>query len=275
MASHFRFNTKQSSDLSACWKRPKEREIAALYLRDVEGLVARWLGENTSDQSTSIKDQIALARDLRINVVNSPNLLENLPQDFEGLLATAWLFHKYGEAYFQQHSEACRKDAANNTARQIMAAAAAQALSPTGSKKAPSIKTEFSKLPPNYFQQIKTDADFLKSVAGVASEIEWLLKRSTAWRDKSDDEKKLMLMLIFSYENHFGKLPSAANEGRDGYLSPFRRFLGLFSEIITEQALREYKLCARITLREYRFGARITRDLLATIKEMRASVDLP
>ena len=266
MASHFRFNTEQISDLAACWKRPKERRIAALYLRDVEGLVGQWRGNNARNQPTSIKEQIALAMDLRINVVNSPNLLEELPRDFEVLLATVWLHHKYGESYFQQHSEACRKDAAKNTARRLMLRAAIKELSPTGVKAAPTVKTELSKLPPSYFQQIKTDADFLKIVANAAAEIEWFLRESKAWLDKPGDEKGLVFMLAYLYEQHFGKLPSVANKGRDGYLPPFRGFLISLSKIVTEHASN---------FREYKFGAPMARDVLGAIKKSRASVDLP
>lgn len=265
VVSNFRFNDKQIKALSECWKRPKERVIAELYLREVEGLVAQLMENNTSNQSTSIKDQIALASALRNNVVNRPKLLEQLPRDFEKLLATVWLRHKYGESYFQQHSEACRKDAENNTVRRMLVAAAVQGLAPPGAKNTPTVKTELSNLPPNYFQQIKTDADFLKIVAVAAADIEWFLKGSKTWLDKSDDQKGLIFMLIFSYERHFGKLPSVANKGRDGYLPPFRGFLILLSEIINSQ-----KGYFQVTL-----GAPITRDLLEVINKMRMKVILP
>lgn len=258
--NEFRFSDEQRAALCACWKRPREREIAALYLQEVERLIKHWLGETDPDKTTAIKQQIELANKLKINVEKTPELLEQLPQDFEELLSTVWLYHKYGEAYFQQHSEACRKDAANNTASRIMAFAALQVLAPARAKEVTPIKTEFSKLPPNYFQQTKTDADFLRAVASAANEIAWMLRGSKAWLEKPDEEH-LIYLLAYSHERHFDKLPSHGNESQYGYPSPFRSFLAELSKIINESA--------SFSRREYKFGAVITRKVLMAIKESR------
>lgn len=259
MRTHdFHFSDKQRAELCACWKRSREREIATSYLQEVERLIRHWQDEKT----TAIKQQIALANNLRINVGKRPALLEQLPQDFEMLLATVWLHHKYGESYFQQHSEACRKDkaAANNTVRRMMAFAALQGLDPAMAKEVTPIKTEFSKLPPNYFQQIKTDADFLRIVADAANEIAWMLRESKAWLEKPGEER-LIFLLAYLYENHFGKLPSAEAGGQQRYQPPFRRFLAELSKIINEQA--------PFHLRECKFGVPLTRKVLMAIKNSR------
>lgn len=254
----FHFSDKQREALRDCWKRSREREIAPLYLLEVERLIKHWQG--TASKTTTIKQQIALANNLKINVEKTPALLEQLPQDFEKLLDGVWLHHKYGEAYFTQHSEACRKDAVNNTPRRMMLDAVIRGLAPAGAKEASPIRTEFSKLPPNYFQQTKTDADFLRIVASAASEIAWMLKESKSWLEKPDEEY-LIFLLAYLYEHHFGKLPSAANEGHLGYISPFRSFLAELSKIINEQAPDH--------LRECKFGAPITRKILMVINKSR------
>lgn len=265
MAARFQFNGDQRKNLAACWKRPKERALAGLYLLEVEQLISSLNCKNTLNPPTSIKEQIAIAQKLRIGVAENPKLLEKLPEDFEKLLAAAWLRNKYGDEYFEMHAAACRQDRESNSPRKLMFEAAVRALTPDREYPPPEVSA-LSKLPPSYFHQTKTDAVFLNAVARAAGEIEWVLKESKAWLDKSDDEISLILMLAYSYETHFGKLPSAANKGRDGYLPPFRSFLELLSTIISAQSSN---------LREYKFGAPITRDVLATIKKRRALVDLP
>jgi len=181
--TEFSFTDEQRKKLLKCWRRPREREIATLYLQGAERWIRYWQEEGYPDKSKAIKQQIELANNLRMNVEKTPSLLDNLPKDFEKMLATVWLQHKYGEAYFQQHSEACRKDAANNTVRRMMAFAALQGLAPAGAEELSPIETELSKLPPDYFQQTKTklppdyfqqaktDADFLRIVASAANEL--------------------------------------------------------------------------------------------------------
>lgn len=257
--SGFRFNDEQREALLTCWKRPRDREIAALYLQEVELLIADWQSNNARNPPTAIKQQIALANKLRMNVEKIPELLEQLPKDFEERLATVWLYKKYGDKYFELHEDACRKDMENNTARKLIVAAMAAALSPNGAASRPSVVFELSKLPPNYFQQSKTDADFLRIVASAAGEIAWMLRGSKAWTEKPNEEG-LLFLLAFSYEHHFGKLPSASNANREGYPSPFRSFLEALAKIITAQSYH---------LQEYKFGAVITRNVLKAIRDSR------
>lgn len=256
--SGFHFNDEQLIALRDCWKRPRDREIAAAYLQEVERLISMWADENSPHPPTSIKRQIELARKLQLNVENSPELLDQIPWDLEKLLATMWLRHQYGDEYFRRHEEACRKDHARNSARQIMLRSALRALAPDRAGRYPEPVSELSKLPPDYFQQSKSDPAFLRAVAEIAREISWMLKGSKSWLEAPDDERGLIYLLAFSYRDHFGKLPSAANQGRDGNLPPFRGILKILAEIITEQSHN---------LREYKFGAETTRDVLHWIKE--------
>lgn len=245
----FRFEDEQRNRLLSCWKRPRDCKIAALYLQEAERLIAHWQVKNNRNPPTTIKEQIALADDLRINVERNPALLEQLPQDFEALLSTIWLHLKYGEDYFQQHSEACRKDAANNTVSSVMIDAVIRCFAPDGAPTPAPIESEFSKLPPNYFQQDKSDADFLRLVANAAGEIAWMLRGARSWHNKSAEEE-LVFLLALSYKHHFGKLPSAGNAGKEGLASPFRSFVAELSNML-----------------ECKLGACKIRDVLGALKK--------
>lgn len=212
-------------------------------------MIAHWQAKINSNPPTTIKEQIALADDLRINVEKHPALLEQLPQDFESLLSTIWLHLKYREDYFRQHSEACRNDAANNTASRVMLDAAIRVLAPEGAPTLAPIESEFSKLPPNYFQQDKSDADFLRLAADAAAEIAWMLRGAQNWHNKSAEEE-LVFLLALSYKHHFGKFPTAGNAGKEGLASPFRSFVAGLSNIL-----------------ECKLGVCIIRDALGALKK--------
>lgn len=98
---------------------------------------------------------------------------------------------------------------------------------------------------------------FCAIVASAAGEIAWMLRGAKQWHNKSAEEE-LLFFLALSYKHHFGKLPSAANEGKEGYASPFRSFLAKLAKTLSEQPPHFQK---------YKFGADMTRAVLRALKE--------
>jgi len=178
-------------------------------------------------------------------------LLNQLPQDFAELLNAAWLDEKYGGEYYKLHAAACLKDEANNTARKLMASAVARTLAPDNTTSHPPIVSELSKLPLDYFRSADVAADFLRSLAEATKTITWMLKGAKQWHNMESKEKLLYSLAIW-YTHHFGKLPSAANAGKEGLASPFRRFLIELSRIL-----------------DCKLGADITREVLGALKKNR------
>lgn len=250
--SGFRFNDEQRTTLLSCWKRPRDREIAAAYLQDVERLAADYLDQKKQHPPTGIKQQIALANDLRRNAEAMLVSLDRLPQDFAKLINVAWLNEKYGDEYFKLHTDACLNDRANNTARKLVTSALVRGFAPDGAPPHPPAVSELLKLPPDYFKQADIAADFLRTLAGASKTIVWMLKGAKQWHNK-EAEEDLLYSLALRYEGHFGKLPSAANQraGQPESTSPFRKFLVELSSIL------------RIKL-----GANIIRDVLGALKRI-------
>jgi len=227
----FRFKEEQRNKLRDYWKRPRDREIAAAYLLEVEWIVASWQQKKEQYPPTGVKKQIARAGDLCGKAKSLLASLECLPWDVAELLNIVWLRQKYGEAYFRKYEEACRKDCEHN--KRGMALAAAQALVPDRYPANSPDVSELSKLPPDFFKQAGVTTDFLRVVINASQEIATFKRGAKQWHNK-EAEENLLYSLALSYKVHFGKLPSAANprKGQPESAAPFRQFVAELSIIL-------------------------------------------
>lgn len=241
----FKLKERQRQALLTCWKRPRDREIAAVFLLDVEVIVSDWLQQLERHPSTGIKEQIAHAEDLHKKSISVRDALKDLPGDVAGLLNVIWVRSKYGMEYFRLHSEAYRKDRERNSPRKLMLTSVVRGLAPDGTPDAPPEVSEASKLPPDFIKQAEDVLDFLDVLATASAVMGDMLKGAKQWHNK-EPEKRLLYALALSYELHFGKRPSAAN----GTL--FRKLVSDLSDILG-----------------YELGADITREVVAALARIR------
>lgn len=248
----FCFEDEQRNRLLSCWKRPRDRETAAAYLLDVEWIVARWLQKQEQHPPTGVKEQITRTGDLCEKAQALLASLECLPQDIAELLNIFWLRQKYGERYFKMHEEAYRKDHENNTALRMAVIAGLQGFACGDAPETQTIVSEVSKLPPDFLQQAKVTIDFLRVVESASQKMATSIQGQKNWHNK-EVEENLLYSLALLYEDHFGKLPSAANQraGQPESASPFRKFL--------------VELCSILGIK---LGANIIREVLGALKRI-------
>lgn len=251
--SGFCFNDEQRTALLTCWKRPRDREIAAAYLTEAEWIVASWLQKLEQYPPTGVKDQITHAGDLCGKAQALLASLECLPQDMAGLLNVFWLRQQYGETYFRMHEEAHRKDYENTTTLRMPVIAGLRGFATDNAPETPIVVSEVSKLPPDFFQQAKITIDFLRGVEIASRKMAASIRGSKNWHNK-EAEENLLYSLALLYEDHFSKLPSAANPrtGQPESASPFRKFLAELRGILG-----------------VKLGADITREVVGALKKIR------
>lgn len=250
--SDFRFNDEQRTALLTCWKRPRDRKIAAAYLLEVEWIVASWQQKKEQYPPTGVKKQIILAGDLCGKAQALLESLECLPQDMAGLLNVFWLRQQYGEAYFRMHEEAHRKDHESNYALRMAVIAGLRNIAFDNVPETPTLVSEVSKLPPDFFLQAKITINFLRGVEIASRKMAASIQGQKNWHNK-ESEENLLYSLALLYRDHFGKLPSAANPrtGQPESASTFRKFLA--------------ELCGILGIK---LGANIIREVLGALKRI-------
>lgn len=242
----FRFTEEQRQRLLTCWKRPGDKKAASEFIKFSELLIADWLVENQQSPKTSIRNQIAQASNIRGKAKDLLIALDDLPNDVAAFINVGWLRERYGESYFEQHSEACRKDRENNSPKRIVARAFLQAFYPKNETE--TFQSEFSKLPPNFEQSTVEVSDYLRALIVAAGDMATILRDSKQWHNK-EAEKDLLLSLAICYADNFGKPPSAANKGKTGSESPFRKFLADLEDMF-----------------EWNFGTPLIREVVDTVR---------
>lgn len=227
MGKQFRFTDEQRKYLQEwCWKRPADRVIAAAYLLDIEHVISEWKCEIERHPPSLIREQISHAECIQHKAAELLQALDGLPKDVADQLNVTWLRLKYGDAYFEQHREACRKDKKNKTALRNAFISGLNSFAPDRHQSPQLIQTELSKLPLDFIQHTEIVLDYLRVLVQASGDVSDMHKQAKQWHNK-EAEERLLLGIALAYEHHFGKLPSSANSrtAQPESASPFRKLV--------------------------------------------------